>query len=362
MGKSEMHVVMLVQLMDYEDDICGFIHKWVNSLARKVDVLDVLTLRTGKFDVPDNVKLHVLKPQGHENRWSATFRFYRALLSIARQSPVDVIFSHMTPVYTIVAAPIAKLWRIPLVTWYTHETISLPLRVAETFSDAILTASKESFSLKSNKLIVTNHGIDTTIFRPAPQSQTANAGHLTISSIGRIVPRKDYETLIRAADLLVHTKGMSHLRFVIIGKEGRPEQRPYFDRMRHLVKELDLEAFVEFAGSISHKDIVPYYHQSDIFVNMRQTGGMDKAVLEAMACEVPAVVCNTTFTPLFGQWADHLLFPENHPQDLADRLEYLIHLAPEQRRAIGKDLRERVVREHDLEQLMDRIVSIFHSL
>lgn len=357
---------MLVQLVDYEDDVCGFIHEWVEALARRVTRLDVLTLRKGKVNLPGNVRLHILKPRGTEGKWTATLRFYRALWQIIRKTPVDIIFSHMTPIYSVLAFPVAKLWHIPLITWYTHETVSFLLRLAEKVSDKILTASPESFRLESEKVVVTKHGINTKIFQPKqmtghPEQErmTQPAAQITIGSIGRISPRKDYETLIKAADILVNRKQLSNVRFVIIGKEGTAEQKPYFQQLMRLVEECELASYIEFSGSVTHREIAAHHQNNDIFVNMRQTGGMDKAVLEAMACEVPTVVCNNTFSPLFDSWANCLIFEERNPEDLADRLYDLVTLAPDTRREIGRDLRRVVVREHDLEQLMDQIVSLF---
>jgi len=359
-----MHIVMLVQLVDYEDDVCGFIHEWVARLARRVSVLDVLTLRKGKTNLPANVRLHVLKPLGDEGKLTATVRFYHALLKIVRSSSVDGIFSHMTPIYSVIASPIAKLWHIPLVTWYTHETVSFPLRLAEKLSDKILTASRESFRLESEKIVVTNHGINTKIFCPPFDSAQDRqlASRITISSIGRISPRKDYATLINAANILIHSKGIHNVRFVIIGKEGTSEQKPYFQKLTELVKTFGLEASVEFVGSVPHRQIAAYHQKSDIFVNMRQTGGMDKAVLEAMACAVPVVVCNKTFIPLFGPWAEGLIFEERNAKNLAERLSDLVMSGAEKRQEIGQELRNAVVREHDLEKLIDRIVTVFESL
>jgi glycosyltransferase involved in cell wall biosynthesis len=364
--------------VDYEDDVCGFIHEWAEGLARRVSVLDVLTLRKRKANLPANVRLHVLKPRGDEGKLTATVRFYHALLKIVRSSSVNSIFSHMTPIHSVIASPIAKLWHIPLVTWYTHETVSFPLRLAEKLSDKILTASRESFRLDSEKVVVTNHGINTQIFCPQHISghpeqsrisdhpeQSRGAHHsspITICSIGRISPRKDYETLIKAANILIHSKEIHNVRFVIIGKEGTSKQKPYFQKLTEMVKTFGLESFVEFAGSVPHRKIAAYHQKSDIFVNMRQTGGMDKAVLEAMACEIPPVVCNKTFAPLFGLWAGQLIFEERNAEDLADRLSDLVTSGAERRQEIGRDLRNVVVREHDLERLMDRIVTVFESL
>jgi glycosyltransferase involved in cell wall biosynthesis len=268
----------------------------------------------------------------------------------------------MTPLFSIVASPIAKLWQIPLVTWYTHETVTLPLRFAEKLSDKIFTASKESFRLHSRKVLVTNHGIDTNVFIPREHASPRPELPVTICSIGRISPRKDYETLIRAVDLLVHKEQLSEIRVVIIGNEGTRDQKSYMQKIVDMVKNSRLESHIEFVGSIPHREIAHYYQQSDIFVNMRQTGGMDKAVLEAMACEIPTVVCNRTFVPLFGRWAEQLMFEERNATILADRLGQLIRLEAEQRKEIGQDLRSVVVQEHNLDNLMDRLVGIFKSL
>ena len=61
----------------------------------------------------------------------------------------------------------------------------------------IFTASHLSFRLKSSKVVVTGHGIDTELFKPDhlrlnPKDQRFN---LRILSVGRIAPVKNYETL-----------------------------------------------------------------------------------------------------------------------------------------------------------------------
>ena len=357
--KNTLHVVMIVQLLDYEDDICGFIHEWVTMLAQRVSFLEVVTLRQGKVSLPENVRVSVLKPKGNEGKLAATFCLFRTLLRIVRQSPVDVIFTHMTPIYSVLAAPMAKLRRIPLVTWYTHRSVTLTLRLAEKLSDKMLTASQESFQLASTKVIVTNHGIDTRVFRPDREKE---ASPQTICSMGRISPIKNYETLIKAARILVSSTHVTNLQFLMIGKEGTPEQRSYVQQLSNLVKELGLEQYITFVGAVPHREVIRYYQRSKLFVNMSPTGGMDKAVLEAMACEIPTVVCNKTFVPILGEWREQLLFEERDAEGLAARLTSLLNTSEEMRENMGKGLRNIVKQEHDLEKLMDRIVSIFHSL
>ena len=78
-----------------------------------------------------------------------------------------------------------------------------------------------------------------------------------------------------------------------------------------------------------------------------------------MACSVPTVVCNPAFAPLLGEQAELLL--TDGPDDvsgLRDRLERLMALSADERAEIGGRLRERVRREHSLQRLSERLLSV----
>ena len=79
-----------------------------------------------------------------------------------------------------------------------------------------VTASRESYRLSSDKVIVTGHGIDTERFRPLAESGKSRKEQALLS-VGRISPRKNYETLIKAMDILVHKRKHAALTLMIVG-------------------------------------------------------------------------------------------------------------------------------------------------
>jgi len=70
----------------------------------------------------------------------------------------------------------------------------------------------------------------------------------------------------------------------------------YIKRQNTQVKRYKkLENYIKLLGPISHNQILSYYQNSDLFINLSHTGSMDKVVLEAMACEKLVLTCNEAF-------------------------------------------------------------------
>src|SRR5215207_7954403 len=167
-----MRVLMLVQQMDERDWLRAFIVGWVRALAAHVDQLDVLTLEMGEYHVPDNVSVYSMGKERGKNRLRELSAFHRHMLRLAPKA--NVIFSHMTPRYVLLAAPYASLFRKPQVLWYTHRQPSAQLRLALALCWRIGTASPESFPIKSNKVRALGHGIETDFYAPASSAPRFN--------------------------------------------------------------------------------------------------------------------------------------------------------------------------------------------
>ena len=107
-----------------------------------------------------------------------------------------------------------------------------------------------------------------------------------IVGISRLVPRKGFDTAIRAVNRIKHRR--PDLLLVIAGS-GREE-----DRLRRLAAELD--APVKFAGRVPHDDLPKLYGCADLFTMLcrnRWRGleqeGFGIVFLEAASCGVPQV-------------------------------------------------------------------------
>lgn len=159
-----MRVLMLVQQMDERDWLRAFIVRWVGALAKHVDHLDVVTLEAGAYTVPPNVAVHSLGKERGKNRARELMAFHNNMMRLAPRA--DVIFSHMTPRYVLLAAPYAALFRSRQVLWYTHRNPSRQLRLALRFCWRVATAMPDSFPISSPKVRALGHGVETEFYAP----------------------------------------------------------------------------------------------------------------------------------------------------------------------------------------------------
>jgi phosphatidylinositol alpha-mannosyltransferase len=110
---------------------------------------------------------------------------------------------------------------------------------------------------------------------------------LTILFLGRLVPRKGCETLLRAISQLVESKQkkLPKFRVVICGRG------PLLPKLQKYIKDHDLENIVSFTGFVSEEEKPRYYASADIAV-FPSSGGESFGIvlLEAMASGHAAVL------------------------------------------------------------------------
>ncbi|MFQ5694087.1 MAG: glycosyltransferase family 4 protein, partial [Nitrospinota bacterium] len=302
-------VFAITQEVDREADTLGFVHSWLERLSERVEKLDVLALRVGAHELPANVHVRRIDTTGEgAGRMRRAFHSWFSLWKGLRGARRAIVFCHMCPQYVLAAYPFARLRGARIVYWQTHGRIGWLQRLAHRFADRVLTASPESFPIRSKKVCVIGHGVDTDWFRPPPGevSVSRTPGRPTILGVGRIASIKSWETLIEAAGTLVHRHGRKDLLFRIVG--GDACEAPAYGRaLRARVEAEGLGDWVEFAGPVPHGVIRDHYWSSDIFVSTSLTGSIDKVVLEAMACGLPPLVCAEAFRGMLGPYADRLM-------------------------------------------------------
>jgi glycosyltransferase involved in cell wall biosynthesis len=229
------------------------------------------------------------------------------------------------------------------------------LRLAHALSTRVLTASPESYSLTGEKVRVMGHGIDVWAFHPAesrPQSS-----RLRVLTVGRISPVKDYVTLVEAANRLVNEMGRD-VELQIIGAAPTQEARAYFNELRARASACGLDDHIVFVGSVPNRETPRYYQQANVFVNMQAVGGVGKAVLEAMACGLPCVLCTPAFNEPLGDFVPEVIFQEKDAEDLAQKLVNVLDMRPERRRELSQLVR-RIAEQHSVDHLMEQMVALF---
>lgn len=162
------------------------------------------------------------------------------------------------------------------------------LRLALLTSDAIVTVSTAQRKLLLDIVPTPNHKLHTIFngvgdqFFAAGNRRNMSLHPKRLLTVGRLVPGKEVETILRALEKLKQ----KDLTLTVVG-EG-PERT----RLNHLAKELKIENRVSFVGNILHDDMPNFYRSHDIFILASKAEGRSNALLEAIATRTP-VICSS---------------------------------------------------------------------
>jgi glycosyltransferase involved in cell wall biosynthesis len=354
-----MRLLLFNLATDADDPILGFATRWISALAEYMESIDVITMRSGKVEVPKNVRVYsVGKEKGYSEPRRAS-EFYRILGNLLTEQHYDACFAHMMPLFAVMAAPFLRLKKIPIVLWYAHKSVTPLLRLATFLVARVVTSTQAGFRISSSKVQVIGQGINTEKFVPKQEGNSRNQT-FTILTVGRLSPIKRIELLIAAVALCKEKHPELSVIVKIVGAAATDTDKFYEAKLFSVVETYHLQNIVIFTGSKTYEQLVHFYHQADCFVNLSETGSIDKAVLEAMSCGLP-VITNPAFTNLLSAELSHWVI-DGDPVKLCDRLLLLASMPEIERCKLGHQLRNIVVQEHSLTGLCSQLVREFKSV
>ncbi|MEK7536916.1 MAG: glycosyltransferase family 4 protein [Patescibacteria group bacterium] len=345
------NLLIITQKVDQDDDLLGFFVSWLKEFANNFDRVFVITLGQGSHNLPKNVFIYSLGKEFRSSKIKMFIKFYWYLFRLIPKS--DGVFIHMSPIFAVLSWPVATIFRKRIVLWYLHRSVTRRLKLAEKLCYKIVTSTAESLNIKSKKIIEVGHGIDVQKFKTERKQDNLNSREVRILSVGRISRIKNYETLIKAVKIL-KDNGLT-FKVNIIGRPIMDYDIEYFDELKKMVKDLELEGSIEFTGFIPYSGIAGYYKEADIFVNLAPKGGIDKVVLEAMAAGSLTLVANEIFKRYFGDFNRFLIFKHGAAGDLAEKIQNLLNLPEQKTKHIIDYLEESVIKNHNLSDTVRKI-------
>ena len=325
-------LVFLTQSVDPAHPVLAATIPKIRALAERVDEVVVLAQSGDGDGLPGNV---VVQTFGAPSRAQRVWRFEREL---ARALPADAVVAHMIPAYVVLAAPIVRARRTPLLLWYTHWKASSTLRAAAKLATAIVSVDRRSFPLASAKVRPIGHGIDVNEF--ACTDRTGRSGVRALV-LGRYSPAKGIETILHAVQQVDGTDVQLH-GVALNGLERRHRS--------------DLEKLgIPLGDAVPRSQVPELFARSDVLVNNMEAGAPDKVVYEAAAACLPVLASNPVFDELFDGYP--LFFERDSPESLAARLRWFAGLDEGERAEIGRTLRERVAERHSVGTWADGILA-----
>jgi glycosyltransferase involved in cell wall biosynthesis len=212
----------------------------------------------------------------------------------------------------------------------------------------------------ADRIVVIPNGINTEHFAPdraAGQSLRVEWGipatTPVVGLVARLDPIKDHETFLRAA-ALVHAS-RPDVKFVCVGDGDPTYRRQLLDRSR----ELGLETVVQWTGT-EHR-MAAVMSAFEVLCSSSVAEGFSNVVGEAMACGTPCVVTDVGDSARVVADCGAVV-PPSSPQALSDALLSLLALAPERRRQLGAQARQRVAEHFSVPRLVARTQAVLESV
>lgn len=121
-----------------------------------------------------------------------------------------------------------------------------------------------------------------------------DAHAFSVLQLGRLVPRKGIDNVIRAVGCLRATFGIAARLYVVGGNAEQPsvEATPEIGRLRAVADEAGATDLVTFVGRRGRDQLRQFYGAADVFVTTPWYEPFGITPVEAMACGVPVIGAN----------------------------------------------------------------------
>lgn len=196
-------------------------------------------------------------------------------------------------------------------------------------------------------------------FSDMPQYDGGTQLPLTVMYVGGFSITHDVITILRAAHMLL-VRGNDDIRFIIVGS-GR--QRSECEKEAANLRLSN----VEFREPVPKSKIPRLQSESDVLISsvkdtpVYQFGINSNKIFDYLAASRPIIFAgNTPNDPILESGAGFSIPPEN-PIAMADALETMLRMSPEERRAMGVRGRRYAEEHFELKKLAARMESMFRA-
>jgi glycosyltransferase involved in cell wall biosynthesis len=326
-------LIFVTQAADPAHPVLAATLPMIFALARRVDEVVVLADSIDERALPDNCRACSFAAQSQAGRGA---RYVAALAPEVARRPLAIV-AHMAPVFALLAAPLARPLRVPLLLWFTQQSAGPALRAAERVVDRVLTVDTRTVPLRSPKIRAIGHGIDVAAL-PCVSERRPPLRRLL--GLGRYAPVKGWETVLRALPELPAATLTLH------GPMLTDADHAHRPRLEEIARELGVADRVSFGEEVAHAQVPQLLGLADALVNATHGNAADKVVYEAAASCLPVFAASPVFDTLLPEG---LRFHGDYPSSLVERLRAYAGGA-------GPDLRARVEAEHSVEHWADRVL------
>ncbi|HUO56410.1 MAG TPA: glycosyltransferase family 4 protein [Candidatus Paceibacterota bacterium] len=355
-----MKLLITTQAVDLDDPALGFFHRWIEEISKQCDAVEVICLKGGRYNFPENVHVHSLGKerdswhltvgiwQKNRQRLTYTFRFYRYIVSLRNKH--DAVFVHMNSEYVCLGGFFWRLWGKRIVLWRNHKMSGFSTWLAVKFAHRVCYTSATSYVAKFSNAVRMPIGIDTERFTIGE----AKPPHGSMLFLGRIDKVKNPLVFLDALERLRE----AHIDFHadVYGAPTYPDD-PQFGIFLERAKLLQDLKLLSYLGPIANEKTPPIYASHEVYINLTPSGSFDKTIGEAMACGCIPIVSNDA---LRGSIPEQLLVAPRG-QDVVSAVLHVRSFSNEEREQLRRASRDYIVLEHSLALLVQKLIPILRG-
>jgi glycosyltransferase involved in cell wall biosynthesis len=225
------------------------------------------------------------------------------------------------------------------------------------YVDLIISCSKNAadihtkFGYDPSNMITVPNGFELDTFNDFPYSKNEVEIELKLPKnqplmvhIGRWNVQKDYPNLIKAISLT--KKENDEINFLLCGQGIEESNRELIE----LIKEYALEQNVYLLGR--RDDIPKLLSAADGLISSSLGEGFSNVIGEAMACQTPCIVTDVGDSAYIVDNYGFIVPPGN-PGKLAQAILEFVNKPEQEKKAMGRKARERVINEFEINKVVD---------
>lgn len=346
-----VYVITGLSVGGAESQVCNL----ASEFSRAGDNVLIVSLSGIQLMEPSDKNVTVISLMMGKNIYSFLICYIKAI-KIINNFNADVVHSHMfhANIFTRLLKLTLKMRKLICSAHSSDEGGKLRMlayRLTDHLCDITTNVSdfatnsfiKKRATLKERIKTIPN-GVDTNIFKFLPPARKKirddleiNPEEFLILAVGRLVPAKDYPTLLNSIKILIDS--CCNVRLAIAG-DGELK-----NDLIEMSKDLEIFDKVIFLGSRS--DIPSLMSAADVFVLSSEWEGFGLVVAEAMACE-RLVVTTDCGGPADIVIQKDFLVNSKDPNKLASALHRAINLDPKESRAISEKSRNHIISNYSI--------------
>ena len=365
--KSKKNILHLINSLEPEGAQTLLLNMLQFFNLKKYNIIVAYLHKNGtalhNIEIPSKIKIIDLSIEGKIN----VFVLFK-IVQIIKDEKIDIIHTHL--VHSGILGKIArKLTGVRYVIstrhyCYATKANSLLYRIEDkltknctvviAISEAVKKHLLRNRILREEKIIVIHNGINTTSFLPVSDINRKKNDYIIIGTIGRLHPAKGYPILLKAFKIVL--KEFGNVRLEIVG-DG-----PSRKSLMNLAENLEISSYVIWHGSIPHYGVIQNLYRWDLFVLSSKWEGFGLAAVEAMAAGLAVVASKVDgIIEIVDDGQTGYLFENNDYDDMAFKMKALLK-DPNKRKTMGKNGREKVLRQFSIQQTVLKTEEIYDSL